>query len=107
MIIIKKPNNKNYFLIKSIFIRTSLFFVSAYFVFHFINGNISLTPLDDKRQLVNLKTEILEEKEKELYFKEELIFRLNNSKENIDLLDELVRIKLGYSGSNEVVISIK
>ena len=107
MIIIKKPNNKNYFLIKSIFIRTSLFFVSAYFVFHFINGNISLTPLDDKRQLVNLKTEILEEKEKELYFKEELIFRLNNSKENIDLLDELVRIKLGYSDSKEVVISIK
>ena len=56
MINIKKPNNKNYFLIKSIFIRTSLFFVSAYFVFHFINGNISLTPLDDKRQLVNLNT---------------------------------------------------
>jgi len=107
MINIKEPNNKNYFLIKSIFIKTSLFFVSAYFVFHFINGNISLTPLDDKRQLVNLKTEILEEKEKELYFKEELIFRLNNSKENIDLLDELVRIKLGYSGSKEVVISIK
>ena len=107
MINIKKSNNKNYFLIKSIFIRTSLFFVSAYFVFHFINGNISLTPLDDKRQLVNLKTEILEEKEKELYFKEELIFRLNNSKENIDLLDELVRIKLGYSDSKEVVISIK
>ena len=107
MINIKKLNNKNYFLIKSIFIRTSLFFVSAYFVFHFINGNISLTPLDDKRQLVNLKTEILEEKEKELYFKEELIFRLNNSKENIDLLDELVRIKLGYSDSKEVVISIK
>ena len=66
MIIIKKPNNKNYFLIKSIFIRTSLFFVSAYFVFHFINGNISLTPLDDTRQLVNLKTEILEEKEAEI-----------------------------------------
>jgi len=107
MINIKEPNNKNYFLIKSIFIKTSLFFVSAYFVFHFINGNISLTPLDDKRQLVNLKTEILEEKEKELYFKEELIFRLNNSKENIDLLDELVRIKLGYSGNKEVVISIK
>ena len=107
MINIKKSNNKNYFLIKSIFIRTSLFFVSAYFVFHFINGNISLTPLDDKRQLVNLKTEILEEKEKELYFKEDLIFRLNNSKENIDLLDELVRIKLGYSDSKEVVISIK
>ena len=107
MINIKKHNNKNYFLIKSIFIKTSLFFVSAYFVFHFINGNISLTPLDDKRQLVNLKTEILEEKEKELYFKEELIFRLNNSKENIDLLDELVRIKLGYSGNKEVVISIK
>ena len=107
MINIKKSNNKNYFLIKSIFIRTSLFFVSAYFVFHFINGNISLTPLDDKRQLVNLKTEILEEKEKELYFKEELIFRLNNSKQNIDLLDELVRIKLGYSGNKEVVISIE
>ncbi|MBT7076627.1 MAG: hypothetical protein HN930_02790 [Pelagibacterales bacterium] len=107
MINIKKPNNKNYFLIKSIFIRTSLFFVSAYFVFHFINGNISLTPLDDKRQLVSINTEILEKKEKELYFKEELIFRLNNSKENIDLLDELVRIKLGYSDSNEVVISIQ
>ncbi len=107
MINIKKSNNKNYFLIKSIFIRTSLFFVSAYFVFHFINGNISLTPLDDKRQLVSINTEILEKKEKELYFKEELIFRLNNSKENIDLLDELVRIKLGYSDSNEVVISIQ
>ena len=107
MINIKKSNNKNYFLIKSIFIRTSLFFVSAYFVFHFINGNISLTPLDDKRQLVSINTEILEKKEKELYFKEELIFRLNNSKENIDLLDELVRIKLGYSDSKEVVISIK
>ena len=30
---------------------------------------------------------------------------LKASKENIDLLDELVRIKLGYSANGEVVIS--
>lgn len=100
-----QSNNKNYFLIKSIFIRTSLFFVAAYFVFHFINGNISLNTLEDKRELVLYSAEILKNKEKELGFKELLITKLNNSKENIDLLDELVRIKLGYSANGEVVIS--
>ena len=100
-----QSNNKNYFLIKSIFIRTSLFFVAAYFVFHFINGNISLSTFEDKRELVLYSAEILKNKEQELGFKELLITKLNNSKENIDLLDELVRIKLGYSANGEVVIS--
>jgi len=100
-----QSNNKNYFLIKSIFIRTCLFFVAAYFVFYFINGSISLSTLEDKRELVRYSAEILKNKEKELSFKELLITKINNSKENIDLLDELVRIKLGYSANGEVVIS--
>ena len=102
-----KKDNKNFFLIKSIFIRTSLFFVSAYFFFHFINGNISFTPLVDKRALLKQGNQILLDKEKKLVFKELMISKLNNSKENLDLLDELVRTKLGYSDINEVVYSKK
>ena len=107
MINIIKKDNKNFFLIKSIFIRTSLFFVSAYFIFHFVNGNISLSPLEDKRVLLKQSTQILVDKEKKLVLKELMISKFNNSKENLDLLDELVRTKLGYSGSNEVVLSKK
>ena len=99
--------NNNYFLIKSIFVKTCIFFVAAYFIFHFINGNISLSPLADKNELLIKSTEILLLKEKELIFKELLISKLNNSKENIDLLDELVRLKLGYSDKDDVVFFIK
>ena len=36
-----------------------------------------------------------------------MITKLNDSKNNMDLLDELVRVKLGYSGENEIIISNK
>ena len=107
MINFLKRDRKNFILIKSIFIKTCVFFVSAYFIFHFINGNISLSPLADKKQLVKTSTEILLNKEKELSFKELLISKLNNSIENIDLLDELVRVKLGYSDKDDIVFSVK
>ena len=107
MINLINTNNKNYFLIKSIFIKTCIFFVAAYFIFHFINGNISLSPLADKNQLIIKSTEVLLLKEKELEFKELLISKLNNSNENMDLLDELVRLKLGYSHKDDLVFSIK
>ena len=100
-----KKENKKYFLIKSIFIRTSLFFVSAYFIFHFVNGNISLSPLENKRLLLKQSNQILLEQENKLAFKELMISKLGNSKENLDLLDELVRNKLGYSNVDEVVFS--
>jgi cell division protein FtsB len=102
-----KIDSKNYILIKNIFIKTCIFFAAAYFVFHFLNGSISLSPLSDKMQLVKQSSKILLEKEKELVFKELLVLKLNNSKENLDLLDELVRIKLGYSNQDEVVLSIE
>ena len=102
-----KKDNKNFFLIKSIFIRTSLFFLLLYFVFHFINGNMSLSPLDDKRALLKQNTQVLLDKEKKLVFKELMILKLNNSEDNLDLLDELVRDKLGYSDVNEVIYSKK
>ena len=102
-----KTDSKNYILIKNIFIKTCIFFASAYFVFHFINGSISLSPLADKIYLVKQSSEILLKKEKELVFKELLVSKLNNSKENLDLLDELVRIKLGYSNEDEVILSVE
>jgi len=105
MINIIKKDNKNYFFIKSIFVRTILFFIFAYFAFHFINGNISLSPLADKKQLLEESVQVLLKKEKILVFKELMISKLNSPKENIDLLDELVRVKLGYSDSNEIIIS--
>ena len=74
-------------------------------MFHFLNGSISLSPLADKIQLVKQSSEILLEKEKELVFKELMVLKLNNSKHNIDLLDELVRTKLGYSNEDEIVLS--
>lgn len=107
MINIIKKDNKNYFFIKSIFIRTSLVFIFAYFTFHFLNGNISLSPLADKKQLLEESTQVLLKKEKILVFKELMISRLNDSEENMDLLDELIRDKLGYSGKDEVIISNK
>ena len=107
MINIIKKDNKNLFLIKSIFIRTSLFFISAYFIFHFVNGNISLSPLEDTKLLLRNNAQILLKQEKKLAFKELMIKKLNNSKENLDLLDELVRTKLGYSGVNEIILSKK
>ena len=107
MINIIKKDNKNYFFIKSIFIRTSLVFIFAYFAFHFLNGNISLSPLADKKQLLEESTQVLLKKEKILVYKELMITKLNNSKNNMDLLDELVRVKLGYSDKDDIVFSVK
>jgi cell division protein FtsB len=50
---------------------------------------------------------ILINKEKDLEFKELLISKLNNASDNIDLIDELIRIKLGYSADDEIVLSIE
>ena len=94
-------------LIRSIFFRTCIFFIGAYFVFHFLNGNISLNPLQDKKELIQKNLIILEIKEKELAYKELLINKLNNVHDNLELLDELTRLKLGYSSQDEVVLSIK
>ena len=58
-----------------------------------------------KQALSLLSTPLIVASMEELGFKELLITKLNNSKEYIDLLDELVRIKLGYSANGEVVIS--
>ena len=49
-------SNNNYVLVRNIFIRTCIFFAGAYFVFHFLNGNISLNPLKDKRELVEINS---------------------------------------------------
>ena len=105
MIDTNKIGSKNYILIKNIFIKTCIFFAAAYFIFHFLNGSISLSPLSDKMQLVKQSSKILLEKEKELVLKELLVFKLINSKENLDLLDELVRTKLGYSSEDEIILS--
>lgn len=100
-------HNNNNILIRNIFLRTCIFFVGAYFVFHFLNGNISLNPLKDKKELVEYNLNILENKEKELAFKELLITKINNVHVNMDLLDELTRLKLGYSSNDEIVISLE
>ena len=100
-------SNSNIGLIRSIFFRTCIFFIGAYFVFHFLNGNISLNPLQDKKELIQKNLIILEIKEKELAYKELLINKLNNVHDNLELLDELTRLKLGYSSQDEVVLSIK
>ena len=68
---------------------------------------MSLSPLDDKRALLKQNTQVLLDKEKKLVFKELMILKLNNSEDNLDLLDELVRDKLGYSDVNEVIYSKK
>ena len=99
--------NNNYILIRNIFIRTCVFFIGGYFIFHFINGNISLTPIEDKKRLVEYNLNILENKEEELAFKELLVDKISNAHKNIDLLDELTRLKLGYSGKEEIVISLE
>ena len=100
-------SNNNYLLVRNIFIRTCIFFAGAYFVFHFLNGNISLNPLKDKKELVEYNLNILKDKEKELAFKELLVDKMSNIHNNIDLLDELTRLKLGYSGKDEIVISLE
>jgi len=100
-------SNHNIALIRNIFFRTCIFFIGAYFIFHFINGNISLNPLQDKKELTQKKLIILERKEKELEYKELLINKINNVHDNLELLDELTRLKLGYSSQDEVVFSIK
>ena len=46
-------------------------------------------------------------KEEELVFKELLVDKMSNVHNNIDLLDELTRLKLGYSGKDEIVISLE
>ena len=99
--------NNNYILVRNIFFKTCVIFTGAYFIFHFLNGNISLNPLSDKKQLVEYNFNILKNKEKELEIKKLLVNKMNNAQNNIDLLDELTRLKLGYSSKDEVVISIK
>ena len=63
--------------------------------------------LKDKKELVEYNLNILKNKEKELAFKELLVDKMSNIHNNIDLLDELTRLKLGYSGKGEIVISIE
>ena len=99
--------NNNYRFIRNIFLKTCIFFTGAYFVFHFLNGNISLHPLEDKKNFVEYNLNILINKEKELEFKELLVHKMSNAHDNIDLLDELTRLKLGYSSKDEIVISIE
>ena len=98
-------SNRNFNLIRNIFFKTCVFFIGAYFIFHFLNGNISVNPLKDKKELVQNNINILENKEKELAFKELLISKINNIHNNLDLLDELTRLKLGYSSQGEIVLS--
>ena len=100
-------SKRNIGLIRNIFFRTCIFFIGAYFIFHFLNGNISLTPLQDKKELTQKNFIILAKKEKELEYKELLIHKINNVHDNLELLDELTRLKLGYSSQEEVVFSIK
>ena len=100
-------SNRNIALIRNIFLRTCIFFIGAYFIFHFLNGNISLNPLQDKKELTQKNIIILGNKEKELEYKELLIHKINNVHDNLELLDELTRLKLGYSSKDEGVFSIK
>ena len=92
-----------YLLIRGIFIRTCLFFIAGYFIFHFINGNISYAALENKRDLVIQKENLLNDKKKELEFRFVLINKIKDAENNIDLIDELVRLKLGYSSKGETV----
>lgn len=105
----KKLNfkNNNYIFVRNIFFRTCVFFTGAYFIFHFINGNISLNPLENKKDLVEQNLNILDSKEKELVFKELLVSKITNVQNNLDLLDELTRFKLGYSSKDEILISLE
>ena len=100
-------SNKNFILIRSIFFKTCLFFAALYFIFHFLNGNISYAALEEKRQLLEEKELLLSEKQKELDFKYILIDKIKNVESNLDLLDELVKYKLGYSSKDEIIFKLK
>ena len=69
--------------------------------------NIISDESNDKKELVEYNLNILKNKEKELAFKELLVDKMSNIHNNIDLLDELTRLKLGYSGKGEIVISLE
>ncbi len=99
-------NYKNFSFIRGIFLRTCLFFIASYFVFHFLNGSISYAALEGKRELVKEKELLLSEKKKELEFKYLLIKKIKNVEYNLDLLDELVKHKLGYSSEKEVLFTL-
>jgi len=98
-------NYKNFSFIRGIFFRTCLFFIASYFVFHFLNGSISYTALEGKKGLVKEKELLLSEKTKELKFKYSLIKKIKNVENNLDLLDELAKYKLGYSSKKEVLFT--
>ena len=99
-------NYKNFPFIRGIFLRTCLFFIASYFVFHFLNGNISYAALENKKELVKEKELLLFEKQKELEFKYLLINKIKKVENNLDLLDELVKHKLGYSSDKEVLFTL-
>ena len=100
-------SNNNFILIRSIFFKTCLFFASFYFIFHFLNGNISYAALEEKKVLVKEKELLVAAKKKELEFKYLLINKIKNVESNLDLLDELVKHKLGYSSKNEIIFYTK
>ena len=92
-----------YLLIRGIFLRTCLFFIAGYFIFHFINGSISYAALENKRDLLIQKENLLNNKQKELKLKFILINKIKDAENNVELIDELVRLKLGYSFIGETV----
>jgi len=100
-------NYKNFSFVRGIFLRTCLFFIASYFVFHFLNGNISYAALENKKQLVKEKELLLSEKKNELEFKYLLINKIKDVRNNLELLDELTKHKLGYSSNKEVLFTFK
>ena len=100
-------SNKNFLLVRGIFFKTCLFFVAFYFIFHFLNGSISYAALENKKQIVLEKKLLLESKKKDLEFQYLLINKIKNVESNLDLLDELVKNKLGYSSNEEVLLYFK
>jgi len=101
---IYKENYTRVKLAKILLLRTCVFFFISYIVFHFINNQGGLSKVNKLLSLLNEEKILLAKKQSILENKNNIIAQIRGPNKDLDLIDQLIRIELGFSDESEIVI---
>ena len=101
---IYKENSSRVKLVKILLLRTCIFFFVSYIIFHFINDQGGLSKVNKLLTLLNEEKILLAKKESILENKNNIIAQIRGPNKDLDLIDQLIRLELGFSDENEIVI---
>ena len=85
-------------------LRTCIFFFVSYIIFHFINDQGGLSKVNKLLTLLNEENILLVKKQSILENKNNILAQLRGPNKDLDLIDQLIRLELGFSDENEIII---